>query len=133
METDVRSLFYPLIATFAESEIIPVNWPNVPFSPTDESYLKVNMLPTDPQVLTIKNAGSRYVWLLQIAVCCRDGKGEIKIQQIVDKLRALFVAGIKYTGAVRTYVLDSPASSFPSIVTDGWMVVPVQYRVVTIK
>ena len=68
----------------------PIAWPNVPFTPpTDGSWLKVNFLWGNGQILT-KGGLASIVGILQLAVFTPNDMGDGDVDASAETARALF-------------------------------------------
>ena len=137
MESDVRYLCYKAIKTFADYERLKVAAPNVDFDPSElegdfPMYLRVMMLPIEPDVLTVCDGGSKYEWIFQVSVYYAKGNGEIKPNEIVDKLRQAFPVNHKLVSRDHSFKVVRPAKASPPVKMTGWFSIPVSIRLQTI-
>lgn len=134
MEVELLNLFNATIRDFATERNLRVQYPNVDFKSSGLStYLRVSILPTDPQVLTVCGSGSRHIWVMQVSVYVKDGDGPIPAFEIVDQLSEFLPVTTKLVGVNHTFQVVTPPSPVPPIPMDGWFSVPVQFRIHTIK
>ncbi|MFM7009324.1 MAG: hypothetical protein ACKO0Z_08365 [Betaproteobacteria bacterium] len=114
-------------AAFAHVEslgILPCHYPNVGGF-TDTDHIRVSILPTTPQKLSICSAGSKRLWILQCLVCVRDGVGIVKADEYVDQLQS----GIPFlTELAGGFTAIDDGAPLPPLVHDGWFCTPVQFR-----
>ena len=133
MEAELLKAVFAQVKAVADALALPCYWPNVaPQSAPANTHLRVTVLPTAPQVLTICSGGSRYQWILQVAVWVRDGVGVVIPAQYIDNIRS----AIPYNTAVLTnshsFKSITAGEVLPAVAADGWYSTPVQFRFQTI-
>jgi len=134
METEIRTLLYTAIGNLGSSEGVTVSYPNVALDATKlDKYFKVSLLPVVPETKGITSGWSIHKWLFQVSVFVRDGVGEIKPLELVDKLRQAFPYNFKFNGAERDYTVIAQAAVAPPIQDGGWYLVPVTFRVMAVN
>ena len=134
MEYELRGLVYPEISAFGVAENIKVRMPNKPLLRDKlKRYMSISTLPVQPQLFTVCDGGSIYVWLVQVSIYYRDGVGEEDITQVADKIRAAFPVNREFVGQDQTYRVDLPAALAPSVPTEGWYFIPVTIRIKAIN
>lgn len=112
---------------------LSVAYPNAAFdNKTLSRYLRVSVLPSDPQVVEICGGGSRYVFTLQASVYVRDGTNEYDAQELSDALAAAFPMRHQFIGSAHTFEVQTPPSPAVPIALPGWFVIPVSFRVQTL-
>lgn len=135
MELELRGLVYDRAKAFADANSLKVFFPNRSYSSAGLNvYLRVFLLGTDPRVLTVKELGSLYQWILQVSVYSVEGSGEVTTATVLDGLLDFFPPMYVFEGVNQKYVINRPGSVGQPIGTDGgWFFVPVDFRISTIK
>ena len=132
MEADLLQAVFTKIKTVADSLDLPCYWPNVaPQSAPVSTHLRVSVLPTTPQVLTICSGGSRYQWILQVAIWVRDGVGTVAPAQHIDSIRSAIPYNTVLTSS-HGFKSIAAGEVLPTIAADGWYSTPVQFRLQTV-
>jgi hypothetical protein len=105
-------------------EILPTYYPNVGGNPTAE-HIRVSVLPTAPQKISLCGSGSRHTWIVQCGVYVRAGVGMIKAAEYIDQLRA----AMPYRAEIGDgFFVSTDGEAMPPIAVDGWFFIPVQFR-----
>ena len=132
MEADLLQAAFAKVKAIADGLHLPCYWPNVSplFAPVN-TQLRVSVLPTTPQVLTICSGGSRYQWILQVAVWVRDGVGAVVPAQYIDSIRSAIPYNTVLTSS-HGFKSIAAGEVLPAIAADGWYSTPVQFRFQTV-
>lgn len=131
MELEVRQASFSHVNALAQAMRLPVYWPNValPGSPADV-HLRVAIMPASPAI--IKTSGrARFRWVLQVSVYVRDGIGEIKPSDHANSLREGIPYGTILTGGSHTFRVIDRGTAAPSVFSDAWVFIPVQFKLQT--
>ena len=133
MESEIRKAAFQHVNALAASLSLPVYWPNVSISgnPADQ-HIRVSVLNVEPEVLTTEG-GSRHQWILQLSVYVRDGVGEIVPADYASSLQAGLPFNTKLQSINYQYQTTKPGQVISPLKTDGWYIVPVQFRLQTIN
>ena len=132
MEADLLQAVFAKVKAVADGLSLPCYWPNVaPQSAPVSTHLRVSVLPTTPQVLTICGGGSRYRWILQVAIWVRDGAGAIVPAQYIDSIRSAIPYNTILTSS-HGFKSIAAGEVLPAIAADGWYSTPVQFRFQTV-
>ena len=129
MEDDVRRTLYAWLETFAAAESLPVAFPGWNFEPGGEPYLRVQVFPTRPSLMGVKTGWSIHTWLFQVSVYIRPGKGDLSAQSVADRLRTALTHSTRLTGSEAVYTVIGQADIAPHIAVEGWLAVPVTFRI----
>ncbi len=132
MEADLLNAAFAKVKAVADGLSLPCYWPNValPTSPANV-HLRISVLPTTPQVLTICSGGSRYQWILQVAIWVRDGVGIVAPAQHIDSIRSAIPYNTVLTSS-HGFKSIAAGEVLPAIAADGWYSTPVQFRLQTV-
>lgn len=132
MEHEFRELLFSAMRDFGVANDIDVTYPNRKYTPSDEPYLKLDVLPITPDTFGVTTGCSKYQWIFQVSVFVKDGKGEYKPLAIADTLRDAFPFGFKFIGS-REYQVTRPADVKPPVRVPGWFATPIHFRIQTIQ
>ena len=133
MEADIRNQAYTLAGNIADGMGFPLYYPNVsvPENPANE-HLRVRMISTEPDSTNICSGESRYQWILQISVYVRDDVGEIIPMEYADSIKSQLPFGTLLSGADSQYRVNRTGNVISPVVVDGWLFIPIQFRLETI-
>lgn len=135
MEAELRRLVYSHLKIFADSEGLPVSYPNKKEAfdiDAVDKYMAISPLPTEPEQLTVCGGSSKYIWLIQVSFFIQKDKGEMALHDHIEALRVAFPVNYQFIGANHTFDVIKAPHSFPPISEDGWFSTPAQLRVTTI-
>lgn len=134
MEADVRNKAYTLSGNIASDMGLPVYYPNVsvPENPANE-HLRVRMESTEPDSTVICSGAARYQWILQISVYVRDDVGEIVPMQYADDIKSQLPFGTVLSGDDSDYRVNRTGNVISPVAVDGWLFIPIQFRLETIN
>lgn len=132
MEAELLKALFAYIESLA---VLPVWFPNVAEdtdgnkSPT-EPHIRVSVLPTAPEKLSVCNGVSRHLWILQTSIYVRDNVGQIVPAEYADQLRAAFPVNKELTSGGFTFHTEKQGEVIPAVQSaDGWYFVPVQFQI----
>lgn len=130
-----------LIALFKKVQsldILPVFFPNVAKDTDGETepqdnHARVQVINTAPETLGISDGKSHYIWILQIDVYTRSNTGIINAMNYAQSYKDNIPFGSLITESNVTLKTLTAGEIIPPIMTDGWVVIPVQFRASLIK
>ncbi len=129
MEAELLKAVFAQVKAVADALALPCYWPNVaPQSAPANTHLRVTVLPTAPQVLTICSGSSRYQWILQVAVWVRDGVGVVIPAQYIDSIRSAIPYNTVLMNGGLGFKSVTTGEVLPAVAADGWYSTPVQFR-----
>lgn len=129
METEIREAASKHVGDLAHSMGMPVYWLNVPVpdDPEDE-HIRGSVLPITPDIHKTNGRG-RFAWILQMSIYVRDGTGDPG--EYVDALRRGFPFNTELTNGGHTFRTTDRGYAPPPVQTDGWLFIPMQFRLQT--
>jgi hypothetical protein len=134
IDIEVRQLVYSRIKTYGASAGISIKYPNKPLDVRLlTSYLKIDLLNTEPETFVVSGTGSKHIWICQISVYIRADKGDVKGLRIVKEVAALFPLASRLEGVDRKYTIYTRPSPVSPIDMDGWFSTPVQFRIFAVQ
>jgi len=134
IQAELRQLFYDRLIAFSADEQLPISLPNIPFEKPKRGkyFLRAHTLPVAPNNIIVCGE-SRHQWFLQVDVCARDGEGDIKSNEYIDKIRSeVFPVNSKLVSASHSFKVMTPPSPAPAIRDDAWYHTPVSLIIETI-
>jgi len=133
VESEIRKAAFQHVNTLAAGLGLPVYWPNVKVNgePANQ-HIRVSVMTVEPDVLTTEG-GTKYQWILQLSVYVRDGVGEIAATDYASSLQAGLPFNTKLQSINYQYQTTKPGQVISPLKTDGWYIVPVQFRLQTIN
>lgn len=106
---------------------LPIAWPNVDFTPPQESYVRVSYFKAPSRAATI-TSHDRLQGILQATVVLTEGAGLIGGMAEADKITALFKRGQKLNGTgFIIHIIEPPTAGSPFEDMDR-MHIPVSVR-----
>lgn len=111
VESTIPSILFARVAELALTPVLPVSYPDIPFTPPVGAYLEVRHLPNSNVNLFIENdATVQYRGLLQITVVYPSGKGIVAPNEVAGKVVDYFGKGtILRSGAVSVRIYEKPS------------------------
>ena len=114
--------------------LLPVYYPNINYDgstaqpdPVDD-HIIVNISPVAPYVLGLCNGKSQRKYMLDFGIRIKEGKGVIRIGEIVDSIRDIYPYGTDLNGL---QVQNRGDVYFVKQSADGWYVATLQINLVT--
>lgn len=112
-----------IISSVANTQGLPVSWPNEPFGETGSTYLRVDHLPAETDT-PFYGATGDYRGIYQVSIVARKQRGSSKL--LSDLTDALLTAFARDTRTTSLVIEKSYAST--AITTDSTIEVPVSIR-----
>ncbi len=126
----IRSELEAPIATFAQTNNIPVAWEGQPFDKTKVvgDYLRIFFLQKNITNPTVAFTDKRIRGLVQIDVCVPDGKGSKHVEELAEAVAALYPAANKQ--AFPTVSIEQHPQIGRAMIDGNFRVVPItiEYR-----
>ncbi|CAL8972879.1 hypothetical protein RHODGE_RHODGE_01030 [Rhodoplanes serenus] len=90
--------------------VLPIAWPNVPFTPPDDQrYLRVYVLPGQPEGIDLSGRHIRRGGMLQVSVCWPAGAGITAPREVAGAIADRFALGtIIERGGLRIRISRPP-------------------------
>lgn len=131
MTPDIQAALDAWLGAFADDAAIPVAWQNIPFTPPDGPYLRVNYLPAKPYSVDLAGECVVHPGIYQITVVSLAGRGRSQAIKLAGIVAELFRYGQEMEGdGFTVYVSSSPAVMPPVSSPISWEVpVSVSWRV----
>lgn len=127
MLTDIHSTIFADLHSFASTNTVGIEFPNVDFTPGTEPYIKVNVL-----FATNFNEGLSIVnrpGILQIDVMYRDGVGIIQASNLADLLLSWIPRNRRMLAGEFCIAFNSEGYISPPLnLNDGWLQMPVNFN-----
>lgn len=120
VESTIPSVLFARVAELALTSVLPVSYPDIPFTPPASAYLEVRHLPNSNVNLFVgDDAPIQYRGLLQITVVYPSGKGIVAPNEVAGKLVDHFKKGtVLRSGATKVRVYEKPSVAPSSQDTD---------------
>lgn len=113
----------------AQSPAVPVAWQNKDYTPTiGVRYVRAYLLSGDAQNPIFGAQHRRLVGLMQVDVVAPTGTGMAASEALAESLCAQFKRGTTLTQDGLTVVMDASPSIGPTLIEEGWVVLPVSIR-----
>ena len=110
------------------TNLLPVAWPNKPFTPTAGSgYLRAHFMPAEPfPAAAGEDAENRYIGFVQVDVLWPDGEGLKDLLVYADKVAAHFKRGTVISATSFPVAIRRPPYVMQPAKEGAWWVVPVR-------
>ena len=119
----VNSLFLDAVKIAAGA--IPVALPNIPFSPTTETYYQVFIVPATKRAVGI-NSVNVQGGFCQVSCFTKEKIGELKAVTMAETILAAFPRNTKLkSGSLKVEINQPPYYSQGLTNNNGWYMVPV--------
>lgn len=121
--SSVNSLFLDAVKIAAGA--VPVALPNIPFTPTTETYYQVFIVPSTKKAVGI-NSTNVQGGFCQVSCWIKEKIGEIKAITMAENIIAAFPRGTKLTdNSLKVEVIQPAYYSQGLTNNNGWYMVPV--------
>lgn len=121
--SSVNSLFLDAVNKAAGA--VPVALPNIPFTPTTETYYQVFIVPATKKAVGI-NSINVQGGFCQVSCWIKEKVGEIKAITMAENIIAAFPRGTKLTdNSLKVEVIQPAYYSQGLTNNNGWYMVPV--------
>lgn len=113
MTPDVQTALDAWLGAWADDAGIPVAWPNIPFTPPDGAYLRVNFLPAKPYSVDLTGECVVYPGIYQVTVVSLAGRGRSQAMKLAGLVAELFHDGVEMEGDGFTVYVSAPPAVMP--------------------
>ena len=133
MESHVRIAAFSAVNAIVNGLGLPAYWPNVAvIDNIANEHILVDVVNTEPSQTNIGDGEAIHRWILQLTVAVRDGVGEIRPAQIADGLKSGLPFGTELSGGGHSFRIIRTAEIKSAQSLEGWLYMPVQFRLQTI-
>lgn len=119
---EINEALRAYILKFGRDNQLKVAWPNIPFSDTESTYLKVHIMPASKDNLGLSLDMPVFRGILQVNVVGKAGEGESQLMNIADKLSNYLENGAQITNSI---YLNGESDVLPPIANSPNYTIPV--------
>ncbi|MAN65364.1 phage tail terminator-like protein [uncultured Hyphomonas sp.] len=126
-EESVRAALFGHLTALTTTPATEIAWPNISFDPATYPYLRVNVIPTRPGMMTEDGTRKPHRGILQVDVVTKRGGGYPS--SLVDQLCQHFRQGVQIFGSDGRFVhITEPPYPTAPFDDETETIVPVQVR-----